>query len=165
MITTTSEHLILREPKISELKELVPVYQEAFTKHHIFRREPKEILKYLEYCFEKQAKSEGGFIVAILNKKIVGGILVKREAEDLHGHHTLWKFNHLGVAKNIRGKGIGVALMKAAEDKIRKMITDQKIKTAKIEINVSENEKSIISFYKKFGFSIEGELASHYRWK
>jgi len=159
------DKLILREPKLSELKDLVPVYQQAFTKHNIFQRDPREILKYLQDWQERMLPKEGGFIVGVIDNKIVGGILLKKETQDLTGEHTRWKFNHLGVAKEVRGQGVGVALMNAAEEKIRKLILNKRFKTAKIEINVSESEKEILAFYKKFGFKIEGKLSSHYRWK
>jgi len=160
-----TDKVILREPKLSELKELVPLYQHAFTKHNVFKRDPKSILDYLQEQHHKNVPWGGGFIVAVMGNKVAGGILLKREGQDLHGEHTLWGYNHLGVSKEVRGKGIGVSLMKEAENKIRVMIAEKKFKTAKVELNVSENEKEIITFYKKFGFSVEGKLRSHYRWK
>ncbi len=92
-------------------------------------------------------------------EKVVGGILLKKESEERQ--HQRWKFNHLAVDLKYRGQGVGTRLMNAAEQKIRKQL--QRGMTAKIELHVSEKEKSLLEFYLRFGFVVEGKLTSHYR--
>lgn len=156
--------VIIKDAEDSELEELKDIYKSIFEKHNIFQRSPKEILEYLKESNRKNSEVGGGCIVAKLEGKTVGGVVVKKESEDLEGKHVVWKYNHLGVAPDYSGQGIGSALMNAADQKIKNLIKEGKIKTAKIEAGVSENNKDVLEFAKKCSFEIEGELKSHYRY-
>lgn len=134
-----------------ELKELVPIYKSAFKVHNIFTKNNSEILKYLE----GQAK-QNVFLIA-KDEKILGGLLLKKIRTVKT--HSLWKINHLAVSVDARDNGVGVALMKEAEKRVK-----TESETAKIEIYVAYNEKVTLPFYKKLGFIEEGELMSHYRY-
>lgn len=157
------EGVIIRDAAIGELEGLVEVYRAVFPVHNIFQRSEGEILKYLKDMHQENSNFGGGFIIAVMDGLAIGGILVKKESQDLEGEHFIWKFNHVGVHPEHQGKGIGRELMEAAETKIRNMIKEGKIKTAKIELGVAEGEKDSIKFYEKFDFEVEGELKSHYR--
>ena len=141
-----------------DIKELVPIYKKSFTKHNIFEKSEQEIEEYLVKANEKK---EGGLLVAKIDNKVVGALLLRKCSEDITGNHTVWKFNHIAVKEEHRKKDIGTELVKAAENKIKEHIS----KTAKIEINIAESEKATTEFCKKQGFQTEGTLKSHYRWK
>ena len=147
-----------------DLKCLVPIYKNAFETHNIFQKSEEEILNYLESANEKNKLCGGGFLVAIVENKVVGGILLKKTSEDLNGKHTVWKYNHLAVSENYRKQGLGGSLVKSAENIILDAINKKLFNTAKIEIGVVDTKKLVIDFYKKYDFEIEGELKSHYRF-
>lgn len=155
--------IIIRDAKISDLKGLVNVYPSSFKKHTIFQRTPKEILKYLKDSHRKNVKLGGGYIVAKLNNKVIGGILVRKKGEDKDRKHTLWIYNHIAVLTEHSRQRIGTALMNSAEQKIKILIKKGKIRSAKVEVGISENERDTLRFYKKFDFKIEGKLKSHFR--
>ncbi len=156
---------VIKDAQESDLKELAALYKSTFKKHNIFCKSDKEIISYLKEKQSSEKKNGGGFVVAKSGSKIIGGILLKKETEDPKGKHVLWKYNHLAVSPSFKGKGIGKAIINAAEDKIRQMIKSKKIRTSKIEVGVSENEKESIRFYKSLGFYVEGMQKSHYRHK
>ncbi len=155
--------ITIRGVKEPELLSLVKIYQSAFPKHNIFQQKPAEILEYLQRTQRKHKAGGGGYLVAVTDDKIVGGMLVRKEAEDISGKHSVWRFNHLAVLPAYQKKGIGTALLMAGEESIKKVMKEKKMRTAKIEFGVAENEKIAVNFYLKQGYGIEGELHSHYR--
>jgi len=156
--------IVIKDAEVGELADLVEVYKNVFQKHNIFQRSEEVILEYLKSVHSQNANFGGGFVVAIKDGKTVGGMLVKKETQDFSGGHVVWKYNHVGVHPDHQGKGLGRELMEAADEKVRNLIKQGKFKTAKIELGIAEGEKASIKFYEKFGFEIEGELKSHYRF-
>ena len=149
----------IKQANKEDLQELIPIYKEAFTKHNIFQKSEEEILDYLEDHNQKNT-----ILVAKIEEKVVGGILLRKMSEDLNGKHFVWKYNHIAVSKEYQKQGIGSALINAADEKIKEAISEKLFDTAKIEISIAESEKTTINFYKRLGFEIEGELKSHYRF-
>ncbi len=156
--------ITIRGVKEPELPSLASIYQSAFPKHNIFQRNKKEILEYLHKTQRKYKAAGGGYLVAVAGDKIVGGMLVRKEAEDISGKHALWRLNHLAVLPAYQKKGIGTALLRSGEESIKKVMKEKKMRTAKIEFGVAENEKIAVNFYLNVGYAIEGELRSHYRF-
>lgn len=163
-LKTTRGTVIIRDATAADLPRLIPIYTSSFRKHNIFQKTAREILRYLKETHQNNARVGGGYLVAASGSRVVGGMLVRKEGEDLVGKHTIWKYNHLAVEKPYAGLGIGTALLQSADQKVRTLITSGKIKTAKIELGVSINEKTLLPFYKKCGFRVEGKLPSHYRY-
>lgn len=151
----------IRKATVNELVSLVPIYQSIFTKHTIFQQSSKDILQYLRKTSSQYARGGGGYLLAIVGKKIVGGILVRKEAEIYP--HSVWKLNHLAVLSPYQRKGIGTALLQEAEKIILATLQKRKLSTAKIEIGVAQNEQDAVAFYQRQGFRVEGKLQSHYR--
>lgn len=156
--------VVIRGATEADLPRLLPIYTSSFKTHNIFQRTTAEILQYLKETHQKNAVVGGGYLVAVSGNKVVGGVLVRKEGEDVVGKHTIWKYNHLAVDAKYAGVGIGTALLQSADQKVRTLITSGKIKTAKVELGVSVNEKALLPFYKKCGFRVEGKLPSHYRY-
>ena len=154
----------IRDARSDELSSLIKIYRAAFSQHNIFQRKEKEILKYLQQTQHKNKIAGGGYLVALVGNKIVGALLVRQEAEDISGKHTRWKYNHLAVAVPFQRKGIGSALLQAADKKVLAAMKVRKINTAKVEIGVAENEQGAAAFYINNGFKVEGKLHSHYRF-
>lgn len=146
------EEIIINWAGKEDLKELIPIYKEAFKIHNIFEKSEQEILDYLEVKF-----NENRFLIAKENGKVIGGLLLK-EVRTIKTH-SLWKINHLAVSLDARDKGITTRLMDTVERAIKEVS-----ETAKIEVFVSNNEKATLPFYKGLGFIEEGMLRSHYRY-
>lgn len=128
----------------NEIKQMIPIYAQAFSLHNIFKKDENFVFDYLK-------KQKGEFLAALDGDKVIGGVIVhKRELDG----HILARLRHFAVAKEYRDKGVGSELLEAAEKSIGK---------GKIEMHVSENESRAISFYKKNGYVIEGNLTNHYR--
>ena len=163
-LETKSGTVIIKDAEESELKDFISIYKSVFKKHNIFQKTDEEIFAYLKESNEKNSSIGGGYIVAKLRDKTIGGILVRKKGEDLERKHVLWIYNHVAVSSDYPGLGIGTNLMNAAEQKIKGLIKEGKIKTAKVELGVSENEKKALDFFKKHDFEIEGKSKSHYRF-
>lgn len=163
-LETKSGTVIIKDGEESELRDLIDIYKSVFKKHNIFQRTDEEILEYLKESHRENAGVGGGYIVAKLGDKTIGGILVRKKDEDLERKHAIWIYNHVAVSPDYPGLGIGTNLMSAAEQKIKGLIKKGKIKTAKVELGVSENEKKALDFFKKHDFEIEGKSKSHYRF-
>jgi|GEM_PF-4792252 len=125
---------------VDDLKALIPVYKEVFKVHDIFTKSDAEIISYFE-------KVVDDFLVAKINGKTVGGVLVKKKDDE-------WRINHLVVADGYRDLNIGSYLLKAAESRIG---------SGKISVHLSANEEAALPFYKKMGFSVEKEEVGYYR--
>ena len=150
------------EPKAKQLEALVPVYKEAFREHNVFTMPKKDIVDYLRELHRSSWQKHGGFMIAIINDKVVGGLFVSLDDKSRKGH-SRWRIQHLAVRKDARGLGIGDDLIGAAEEKIRKDIKNKNITSAKVQVKVSAKEKKAMPFYKKHGYKLEGKLANHYR--
>lgn len=162
-LETGSGTIIIKDAEDPELEGLIDVYRSVFKKHIIFEKAPEEILEYLKKSHKKNEGVGGGYIIAKLGDKIIGGILVRKKGGGLETNHTLWIYNHVALLTDYSKLRIGSALINAADKKIKELIKQGRIKTAKIELGVSENEKDALNFFKKFGFEIEGKLKSHFR--
>jgi ribosomal protein S18 acetylase RimI-like enzyme len=137
---TDKGKVVIEKAVVSDLKDLIPIYKEVFKIHEIFTKSDEEILMYLE-------KNVSGFLIAKVNEKVVGGVLVRQVDEG-------WRLSHLVVADGFRDLNIGSHLLKAAEEKIG---------SGKITVHLSANEETALPFYKKNGFSVEKEEVGYYR--
>jgi len=135
----------IEKPNKQQIKELAKIYKDIFPLHNIFEKSEKEIVEYLEPL-------SNDILIAVEDNKVIGGLLVSIKKSN--PKHIRARFRHIAVAKGYRDKGIGSALLKAAEEKVAK---------GKVEIKVSESEADAIEFYKKNGYELEGELKAHYR--
>ncbi len=136
--------LKVRKAKKEELKKLIPIYRETFIVHNIFDKKDNEVIKHMK-------NMDTDWFIALDKDKIIGAIA--RTCKIKIKKWGSYKLNHFAVAKAYRGKGAGPLLLKKAEEGIK----------GKIEISVSENERASLGFYKRYGYKIEGRLASHYR--
>ena len=156
--------VIIRDAEIGDLPGLIPIYKKVFEKHNIFQQTEGEILVYLEESHQKNLEVGGGYMTAVLEEKVVGGLLLKKHSEDPIGKHVLWRLNHVAINPEYTRQKIGSRLLEAVDKKIKSHIEEGNYKTAKIELGVSENEREILPFFERNGFEVEGKLKSHYRW-
>ena len=110
---------MIKKPNKSELKELIKIYKETFKNHNILKQSENTILSYFKNKI---------VFVAIENKEVIGGTMIR--VIQTAGTHSVWKINHLAVAKKYQNRGIGTALLKKAEQEIKQ----RSKKTIKIEL-------------------------------
>ena len=145
---------IFQKAQLHDLRQLAQLYKKTFKKHNIFTKPEPEVLKYLE-------KNIDNLMIGKEHGKIIAGALI---SFDKNGQgHSLWRLKHLAIVKDKQGSDIGSKIVKAMDEMIAGMIKGNEIKSAKIEVHVSENEKKALPFYLKNGFEIEGKLKDHYR--
>lgn len=157
------ENLLISNAKQSDFSQLVALYKTVFKKHNIFLKPNSDVKNYLIKLHKSNSRIGLGLLVATIEDKVVGALLLKKKEFDSAGKHLVVKYNHFAVLPEYKGQGIGTYLIRIADQKIKDLIKKGKIKTAKIEVSVSENEKEALDFYKSHDFIIEGELKSHYR--
>lgn len=130
----------VEKASIDDLKELIPTYKEVFKVHDIFTKPSDEIVSYFETVVDD-------YLVAKVDGKTVGGVLVKKEDE-------AWRLKHLVVAAGYRDMDLGSSLVEAAENKIG---------SGRVVVHLSQNEEAALPFYKKMGFKVEKEVEGYYR--
>ncbi|MBD3310714.1 GNAT family N-acetyltransferase [Candidatus Woesearchaeota archaeon] len=152
----------IREAESSELAALIPVYKEAYQEHLIFKKKTDaDIIEYMQKAHADAAADGGGFIIALLNDEVVGGLLLRKSLQG--DSHSRWKIRHVAVMEKYRDQDIGTELLQAAEQKLVELIKKGDFITAKAEVSVAEGEKEAVDFYEKAGFKLEGTRADHYR--
>ena len=158
------QDIVIKDAELEELKGLISIYKEAFKKHNIFEKPEDEVEEYFKKAHTSNINFGGGFLVITKEKKVIGGMLIREVGGDVLGNHIIVKYNHVAISPEYTGKGYGKKLLEVANQKLRKLIEDKKVKSIKIELSVSENEIGSLEFYQKCGFAIEGKLKSHYRF-
>tara|TARA_Y100000310_G_scaffold48321_1_gene44781 strand:- start:1709 stop:2233 length:525 start_codon:yes stop_codon:yes gene_type:complete len=153
---------------IKQLKDLVPIYKKAFKKHNIFKQSDKEIFAYLKETHQKYLPFGGGYIVSMIDDplmkikdKVIGAILVAFKGIDAKKHMRI-ELKHLAVEPKYQSIGAATDLINISLDKLYFAIRNENASSAKIEVRVSDNEKSL-KLFKKLGFKEEGKLKDHYR--
>jgi ribosomal protein S18 acetylase RimI-like enzyme len=97
-----------------------------------------------EKYLRNTVKSNGVFLVALANRKVVGGILVSEQ-----DYPKMWLY-YFAVDKNYRRMGIGSSLLRAAEKKIKK--------STMLFTDLEKSDVSGLKFYRKNGFVVAGKV-------
>lgn len=141
--------MVIRRGKKSDFPVLIKVYQAFFKRHNVFEQSKMKIKAYLE----EQIK-ENKLLVFEEKKELKGALFLVKIGQSSDGKHILWKYRHFAFKSDAAGS----LLLHEAEKFVRKQS-----KTAKVELTIAENEKSI-EFYKKNGYKQEAALSHHYRF-
>jgi len=141
---------------------LVAIYKRAFKNHNVLHG--PGAIQFLKDRDKQNRGYGGGLLVALKDKKIVGGVLVRFKRKSADGAHYSWRYNHLAVSPDNLREGIGRKLMDAADNLILGAIKAGKFKTAKVELTVAEDESKSVDFFEVCGFELEGKMKSHHRW-
>ena len=141
---------IIRRCESEDLNSVVEINMDTLPEH------------YSDYFFESTLRElPESFVVAELDKKVVGYIMCKIE-------YGFSNFRKLGFVKkghvvsvavlhNHRGKGLGNALMLEGINGIMNRKGDE------IYLEVRVSNKPAIVIYQKLGFQIKSKLRSYYR--
>jgi len=144
-----------------EYKEVAALLKTVFPQDELFKQGQKRTINYME-------NADGTFYVVEDNDIIVGAMLLSAKKNK---GFTLWTIQHAAILPNRRGTGIGIILIQYVDQMIRTQIKEGKFKSAKIEMKISgkdkifaeKSEKNDVSFLKRNGFKIEGELKDHFK--
>ncbi len=160
--------ITIDEARKKQLRELVPIYKKAFAQHNIFENNEKLVLAYLKKTHADDSDFGSGYIVAMLDdpimkiqEKVIGGMLIAFKGISPKGHIRL-QLKHLAVDPRYQGIGAATDLITYALDKAYAAAKNGTCSSAKIEVRVAENEKSL-HLFKKLGFKEEGRLRDYYR--
>ena len=130
------KNTVVRDGTLRDLDHYIAIAKSRFPVHSIFSLTKKEIKEYL---------STRQMIVAERQKKIIGGnVIVVKSSSASHG---VFRYNHLAVSKPFEKMGAGSALMRASDNYVLAIMKLNGLRTAKIELYMSENEKKAPSFF------------------
>jgi len=105
--------------------------------------------KYLELTLESISKGKGAMYLAVKERKIIGlvvAFIIGRPKDPGANPGIRGRIQELYVEKGHRGEGVGFALMKKAEDYLKRR------KCKLVFIEVFTPNKMALEFYKKLGY-------------
>ena len=151
--------LKIRQAKISDAAQLFNMFQTNLLEPDLFISDPDK----LDYIATEEAKNikehrkgDNLYLVAILDKQIVGSIILT--VGDYRKNCHSGSFG-ISIRKEFRHQGIGTKLM----TELIKWAKEHKLK--RIELEVWANNPGAINLYKKFEFTIEGIKRKAYKVK
>ena len=134
----------------SDMIQVAQLLKEFYPTHNLFNQTEDKIATYLQ----TESINHKLLICKNENKEIVASSFVVKTGESSDQSHSRWKFRHFAFVSEAAAK----ELLTASEDLVK-----GQSKTAKIELTISEREKSL-SFFESNEYKKEGSLANHYRW-
>lgn len=102
--------------------------------------------------FRRSWSEDGASLVAVAGDRIVGSLGSHRESHAILRHVATFD---MFVAVDMRGKGVGTALLAEAFRWAREFGVE------KLELSVYPGNAAAIALYRKFGFVEEGRLVRH----
>ena len=149
----------IRIAKKENLEQIVNILEQVSQIHYesrpdIFKKKSK--MKVKEDTIEIMNDKEKKVLVAIDNTSRIYGLLIYKIKEvknhiNLKDSKILW-IDELGVDEKYRGKGIGRSLMEEA------LMISKKLNCQRIELNCWDFNEKAISFYEKFGMSLQRRI-------
>ena len=149
----------IRIAKKEDLGQLINILEQISQIHYesrpdIFKKKSKMQVK--EDAIGIMNDKDKKVLVAIDNTSKIYGVLIYKIKEvknhiNLKESKILW-IDELGVDEKYRGKGIGRCLMEEAS------IISKKLNCQRIELNCWDFNKKAISFYEKFGMSLQRRI-------
>lgn len=142
------------KPKNSDLQDILQLWKEAKIYHYNLDPEyyasvSDRSLESLKRYIAKAIKtSKPNILIARSENIIIGFIAFEKSKEEYSGTNIkeFGLINELLVTENSRGKGVGIELMKAAEQYFK----DQDMHYVKLECSSYNNQA--LSFYDHFGY-------------
>ncbi|MFQ5606379.1 MAG: GNAT family acetyltransferase [Candidatus Zixiibacteriota bacterium] len=135
MGTDKVEDLTIRPYQDSDEDAVVSLWREAFPNASA-RNDPRMNIR-MKLAFQPEL-----LFVALKDGELVGTVMAGYEG------HRGWA-NFAAVRKKLRRSGIGVALMKHAEQELRK------IGCIKLNLQVRKTNAEVIRFYETLGYNVE----------
>lgn len=136
-----------------DFEGITELLKKAFPGNKLFQQDKKKVSDYL-------SKVDGTFYVVFDDEKIIGTMLLSAQNFD---DHSTWKIKYAAIFPGSKKKDLGIVMIEYVDKKIRRDMEGGQFKTAKIEVEISENdkifarksEKNDLEFWKRNGFKIE----------
>lgn len=151
-----NKELVIRDLKPRDFNDIYKLRielakEKAFVTHHKIP-EKRKYAKIFRKMLKKAKDKNALYLVAEVNKKVIGLCGVEKASGDVK-HHVGYLF--VWISKSYRGIGIGKRLMKNMLKKAKKYF---KI----IRLDVAVDNKPAIKLYSILGFKKEGVLKKEY---
>ena len=118
---------------------VVALWDECFAETRAWNQ-PRELIR------RKVAVARDLFLVATLDRRIVGAVIAGWDG------HRGWLY-HLAVAPDVRRRGIGSRLVRAAEDLL------QARGCPKVNLQIVAANREVVRFYERLGFAVEERVS------
>jgi len=129
----------IRNYQPTDKKNVISLWEEVFKPDKI-HNDPKTSIE------QKTKQNDKLFFVAVEDNKIVGTIISGYDG------HRGWLYS-LAVSPKHRNKGIGTSLVKKAIEELKKL------GCLKVNLQINNDNKTVVDFYKKTGFIIEDRIS------
>lgn len=140
MLKFAFKNVVLRRAVESDLSELVPLINEAYSYQDAAKGEPRTSSKKLKTRIE-----EVDFYVLTKEQKTIGCVYLEPKGKSLH-------FGLLTLAEAYRGEGIATALLKKIEEFAMRSGYER------IELDYMSLAPWLEMYYKNQGFKLTGEI-------
>ena len=154
----TNEILTLRTATLADAQNLINYYNKLYVETNNFTRSKEDAPLVLESEIDhirKQNLSRNAFLIAIINKQIVGHAVITEKSQKLRLKHRC-EFS-VGVLKEHWGKGIAGKMIVEIIDLAKKMNYEQ------IDLVVLKSNARALQLYYSFGFEKTGEIIHSFK--
>ena len=161
--TIAGKRVVFKDAQNTEVAALVHVYPRVFEHHNIFKGDSEGVLEYLFTSNRNMRFSGGGYVVAVSDDEVIGGMLVRPQDFDKQGMHLRVSYNHVAVVDSDLEEEVMLALLEASDRKVQSFMRDNGIRSCKIHVGIAPDEVRCLPTYFANGFEQEGVIKHRYR--
>ncbi len=162
--TIDGNSVLFRDARNPEVAALLGVYQRVFQKHNILKGDPEDVLEYLFTSNINMRFSGGGYVVAVSDEGVIGGMLVRPQDFNREQAHLRVSYNHVAVVDPALEAEVMLALLQASDRKVQAFMRDNGVKSCKVHVGIAPDEVRCLPIYIRNGFEQEGVIKHKYRF-
>jgi putative acetyltransferase len=149
----TNPGILVRPASPRDVPQFLELYRAVAAEQRFIRTEMVPFkASYYRGEFRRSWREDGSSLVAVAADRLVGSLGLHRESHAIVRHVATFG---MFVAADMRGKGVGTALVAEAFRWAREFGVE------KLELSVYPGNEAAIALYRKFGFVQEGRLVRH----
>lgn len=161
--TTMSSVLTFRDATLADADAVVAITNEAFVADEFFKKKDYHQRFDLPSVIEMINTENSAFILAETTvddrTELVGSLYLHWEIKtDENGREVIGKFSAVSVPSRFGKRGIGKALVDAAERRVIGLAKQSDTASASLQMGVISQREDLFPWYSKQGFVVAGEI-------
>lgn len=161
--TTMSSVLTFRDATLADADAVMAITNEAFVADEFFKKKDYHQRFDLPSVIEMINTENSAFILAETTvddrTELVGSLYLHWEIKmDENGREVIGKFSAVSVPSRFGKRGIGKALVDAAERRVIDLAKQSDTASASLQMGVISQREDLFPWYSKQGFVVAGEI-------